>query len=65
MEKTRLLSLDNDGLNFAVDGQHLYVRCKRAMYKYYLPDMSLLAENIIFKKDGKARNFYYVYSYTR
>jgi hypothetical protein len=27
------------------------------MYKYSLPDMSLIAENVVFKKDGKARGF--------
>jgi len=57
MEKTKLLSLENDGLNLAVDEQYLYVRCKRAMYKYNLHDMNLLVENNIFKKNDKAQNF--------
>jgi len=53
----KILDLKNDGLNMAVDGQFLYVRCKRTMYKYDLTDMNLISQNIIFKKDGKARNF--------
>jgi len=53
----KVLSLENDGLNIATDGQFLYIRCKRTMLKYRLDDMNLLAENVIFKKDGKARNF--------
>jgi len=57
MEIKKVLGLENDGLNMATDGQFLFVRCKRTMLKYRLVDMSLLAENVIFKKDGKARNF--------
>jgi len=53
----KLLDLENDGLNMAVDGQSLYIRCKKAMYKYSLNDMSLTAHSDIFKKDGKARSF--------
>ena len=54
---TKLLDLENDGLNIVADGHHLYIRCKRAMYKYSLSDMNLMAQNVVFKKDGKARNF--------
>ncbi|HKM33469.1 MAG TPA: hypothetical protein VJY54_01845 [Lachnospiraceae bacterium] len=53
----KLLDLENDGLNLALDGQSLYIRCKRTMYKYSLSDMSQMAQNVIFKKDGKARSF--------
>ena len=54
---TKLFDLENDGVNMATDGQFLYVRCKRTMFKYTLNDMNLSAQNVIFKKDGKARNF--------
>jgi hypothetical protein len=57
MNITKLLSIENDGLNMAAEGQFLYLRCMRAMYKYDLTDMRLTAQNSIFKKDGKARNF--------
>ena len=57
METLKILDLENDGLNMAVDGQFLYIRCKRAMYKYDLTDVSLASHNTIFKKDGKARSF--------
>lgn len=57
MEIVKILDLENDGLNMAVDGQFLYIRCKRAMYKYNLSDMSLATHDVIFKKDGKARSF--------
>jgi len=57
VEKTKILDLENDGLNIAIDGQFLYIRCKRTMLKYRLFDMSKIAENTIFKKDGKARTF--------
>lgn len=57
MDTTKILDIENDGLNMATDEQFLYVRSKCAMYKYHLLDMSLKAHNIIFKKDGKARNF--------
>ena len=57
MEIHKILDIENDGLNMATDGQFLYIRCKRTMYKYSLTDMMLVAQNVIFKKDGKARNF--------
>jgi len=57
MEKRKILDLENDGLNMVADGQFLYIRCKRAMLKYSLSDMSLVAQNVIFSKDGKARYF--------
>jgi hypothetical protein len=57
MEITKILDLDNDGLNMAADVQFLYIRCKRDIHKFDLTDMSLAAHNVIFKKDGKARNF--------
>ena len=57
MDAAKILDLENDGLNMAMCGQFLYIRCKRAMYKYNFADMSLAAQNVIFKKDGKARNF--------
>jgi len=53
----KIMDLDNDGLNMAVDGQYLYIRCKRDMRKYDLADMSLAACHTVFKKDGKARSF--------
>ena len=55
MDKEKILDIENDGLNLATDCQYLYVRCMRTMYKYILADMRLIAENVIFKKDGKAR----------
>ena len=57
MEKERIIDLENDGLNMATDGLYLYIRCKRTMYKYSLTDIGLSIENVIFKKDGKARGF--------
>lgn len=57
MEMMKILDLENDDLNMQVDGQFLYIRCKRAMYKYNLSNMSLSAQNVVFKKDGKARGF--------
>jgi hypothetical protein len=57
LEKIQLIGVENDGLNMAADEQFLYIRCKRAMYKYDITDMSLTAHNVIFRKDGKARNF--------
>ncbi len=57
MELARILDLENDGVNMAVDEQCLYVRCKRAMYQYDLQDMRLTAQNVVFQKDGKARGF--------
>jgi len=57
MKKIKILDLENDGLNMAADGQFLYIRSRRTMYKYSLSDMSLMAQNVIFEKDGKARGF--------
>lgn len=57
MEPGKILDLENDGLNIAVDGQFIYVRCKRSMYKYDAADRSLAAHAVPFKKDGKARGF--------
>ena len=57
MEKVKILDLENDGLNMAIDEQFLYIRCKRIMSKYNLADMSLATQNVIFKKDGRARSF--------
>lgn len=55
MTKSKILDLENDGLNLRTEGQYLYVRCKRSMYKYSLSDMSEVSQSVIFKKDGKAR----------
>jgi hypothetical protein len=41
----------------AVDKQFIYIRCKKAMYKFNLSDMSQAAHRDILKKDGKARGF--------
>ena len=57
MEISKILDLENDGINMAVHEQFLYIRCKNTMYKYNLVDMSLAAHNEIFKKDGKSRGF--------
>ncbi|MCL2060121.1 MAG: PQQ-like beta-propeller repeat protein [Oscillospiraceae bacterium] len=57
VSRNKLLDLDNDGMNMAVDENHLYIRCKKAMYKYTMNGWSLAAHNDIFKKDGKARGF--------
>ena len=57
MEKIKILDIDNDGMNLATDEQYLYMRCNRAMYKYYLLNNQIVAEKSIFKKDGKARGF--------
>lgn len=57
MKPEKILDLENDGLNMAVDGGHLYIRCKRAMYRYDLPGMRLAAQQTVFQKDGKARGF--------
>ena len=57
MELKRLLELENDGLNMAVSGDFLFVRCMRSMIKYRLSGMGLEVRNVIFKKDGKARGF--------
>jgi len=58
MEITKILDLENDGkINMAVGGQCLYIRGNLDMYKYNLSDMSLSAQNTIFKKSGRARMF--------
>lgn len=57
MQIVKLLALENNGLNMAVDEEFFYARCKKNMLKYKLSDMSLITQNTIFKKDGKARNF--------
>ena len=56
MEIAKVLDLENDGLNMAIDGQFLYIRSKRTMYKYMLSDMGLVAEKVILRKDGKSRS---------
>jgi len=55
MEIAKLLDLNNDGLNMAVDENFMYIRCQRSMYKYNLLNMNRTAQNEIFTKDGKAR----------
>ena len=55
MKISKRFDLENDGLNMAVQGQSLYVRCKRDIYKYDATHMTQTARNAIFKKDGKAR----------
>jgi len=57
MVMTKILDIENDGLNMAIDGSFLYIRCKRIMYKHHLTDMRIAAHNVVFKKDGKARSF--------
>ena len=57
MDKIKILDLRNDGLNIAADGQYLYIRCMKTIYKYDLDEMSLAACNEVFKKDGKSRGF--------
>lgn len=57
MDATRIVEIENDGLNMASDGVFLYVRGGRVMYKYAMPGMTLCAENTVFRKDGKARTF--------
>jgi len=57
MDAIKILDLENDGLNMATDEQFLYILCKRTFCKYDFTDMSLTAQNVIFKKDGKARAF--------
>lgn len=54
MEK--ILDLENDGLNMVADGQFLYIRCKRSLYKYDFISKCIVAQNVIFRKDGKSRN---------
>jgi hypothetical protein len=55
MKTIKLLDLENTGMNMTIDGQFLYVQGSLAVHKYNLTDMSLTAQNTIFKKDGKAR----------
>ena len=58
LKKIKILDIKNDGLmNMAVECQYLYIRCNRSMYKYDLNSMSIIKQNEIFKKDGKARGF--------
>ena len=57
MNLKKVLDIESDGLNIMADEEFLYLRCKRTMLKYRLADMSLIAENRVFKKDGKARTF--------
>ena len=57
MDIIKILDLENDGLNMAADEQFIYIRCKRTFYKYDFKDMRLITQNVIFKKDGKARTF--------
>ncbi len=51
----KIMDLENDGLNLALDAKFLYIRRKNSIYKYGLIDLSLAARNDIFHKDGKAR----------
>lgn len=53
----KILDLENDGLNMVCDERFLYIRCKRSFYKYDLTDKRVVAQNEVFKKDGKSRNF--------
>ena len=56
MNAVKILDLENDGkLNMAVDGNYLYIRCKNDIYKFNTTDMTPVAKNNIFKKDGRAR----------
>jgi len=56
MKTIKILEMENDGkLNVAVDGSHLYIRCRNDMYMFNLSDMNLVAKKNIFKKDGRAR----------
>jgi len=57
MDINKIIQLENDGITMEADDDYLYVRCKREMHKYDLSDMKLVVKNIIFKKDGKARQF--------
>ena len=54
-DKIKLLNMENNGMNMAIDGQFLFILCNLTIYKYDLTTMSLIAQNVIFKKDGKAR----------
>jgi len=57
MNKTKILDIENNGLNMAVDDNYLYMRNNRIMYKFDLSRMCITTQNEIFKKDGKARGF--------
>ncbi|MDD4292194.1 MAG: hypothetical protein PHX51_08200 [Clostridia bacterium] len=57
MTATKIIEIENDGLNMAIDGGYLYIRAKRSFFKYNLADMSLVGQNVVFAKDGKSRNF--------
>lgn len=59
----KILDMDSDGLNMAAEGNFLFIRRNRAMYKYDLRDMSVAARAEVFKKDGKARGFSICRSY--
>ena len=50
-----IIALENDGVNMAVHGSRLYVRCKRRMHSYEMAGLSEVAAETIFKKDGQAR----------
>ena len=55
METTVLFEMGNDGLNMECDGDYLYIRCKRDVYKFGMADMGQTAHCAVFKKDGKSR----------
>ncbi|MDD3400660.1 MAG: hypothetical protein PHT58_03375 [Eubacteriales bacterium] len=57
MIATKILDIENDGLNMAIDGQYLYIRAKRSFFKYDITDMRLVGQAVVFAKDGKSRNF--------
>lgn len=57
MTLTKILDLENDGLNMAVENRYLYCLSKRGICKYSSDDGSMAAQNVIFRKDGKARGF--------
>ena len=57
MIATKILDMENDGLNMASDGHFLFFRCKRAFYKFDFTQICLAAQNTVFAKDGKSRNF--------
>ena len=55
MIKTKILDMENDGLDIAVSGQMLFIRNKSKIYKYDLSDFRECISNEILKKDGKSR----------
>ena len=57
MTPEMMVHLKNDGLNIAVAGGRLYVRCMRSMFSYDTVNMTETAHEVVFKKDGKARGF--------